>query len=568
VQLNWNGRPLVTDIRWNALGQPTAWAWAFVTPTLTASRRYDNAGRLTATEFSRYTYDPAGRISALTQQLYGPADANPANSSIAALQASWAVGYDPVGRIARFDGSVVPLNARGTRGEGSSLTSTSFSYDPNGNRTASTRSRTGQSEVSRSYSASANRLTGFTQSAGGATTSVAYTFNANGDLIGDGLRTYSFDAEGRLAAVTAGATDSSPTTRYAHNALGQRVFKTEPLFPPSQGEQSNPGLWQGLTTFFTQLWNPANPAEQLGFAYVYAEDGTLIAEAGSGGAFSSGSTQYIYLPTAGGPMPIAAAINGQMFAVHSDHLNTPRRLTNEQGQAVWQWAYSAFGDEKPTTAHNRFANLDVTPSPGTTNLSDVVYNIGYPGQYRDKESGLSQNWHRYYDSRTGRYTQNDLIGLAGGWNRVPYANLNPLMFVDPTGLDWIYSQGSGQLFHQPSDSFGGGPPTPVGPPGYTGHGLGVNNPALELIPSVGPIPIGSYSIGPQQTNVTGAGLRLPGSMRLTPDPANWMYGRGGFLIHGDNSRQDRSASEGCIIEGPAVRNSIGKSADRVLRVIP
>jgi RHS repeat-associated protein len=102
-----------------------------------------------------------------------------------------------------------------------------------------------------------------------------------------------------------------------------------------------------------------------------------------------------------------------LYAVHSDHLNTPRRLTNANGQAVWQSAYSAFGDEKPTIARYRFANLDIIPIPGTTNISPVELNIGYPGQYRDKESGLSQNRHRYYDSRTGRYTQNDPIGLGG-----------------------------------------------------------------------------------------------------------------------------------------------------------
>ena len=35
-------------------------------------------------------------------------------------------------------------------------------------------------------------------------------------------------------------------------------------------------------------------------------------------------------------MPVAAMINGQVYAVHSDHLNTPRRLTDTQGQVVWQ----------------------------------------------------------------------------------------------------------------------------------------------------------------------------------------------------------------------------------------
>ena len=260
-------------------------------------------------------------------------------------------------------------------------------------------------------------------------------YNANGDMTSDGLRSYSYDAEGRLSAVTTGATDASPTTRYAHNALGQRVFKTEPLYPPAEGDESDPGFFQTLLNFFAKLWGPTTTdAERLGFAFVYDEDGTLIAESGTGGASSTGSTQYIHLPTASGPMPIAAIINGTKYAVHSDHLNTPRRMTNESGQAVWQWSYSAFGDEKPTVAKYRFANLDVNPNPGTTSIAEVTNNLRYPGQYADKESGLHYNYFRSYDSRTGRYSQPDPIGLDGGWNRFGYVDADPLSFTDPEGL--------------------------------------------------------------------------------------------------------------------------------------
>ena len=32
-------------------------------------------------------------------------------------------------------------------------------------------------------------------------------------------------------------------------------------------------------------------------------------------------SEYIYLPTAWGPMPVAAEINGQLYAIHTDQLN-------------------------------------------------------------------------------------------------------------------------------------------------------------------------------------------------------------------------------------------------------
>jgi RHS repeat-associated protein len=164
------------------------------------------------------------------------------------------------------------------------------------------------------------------------------------------------------------------------------------------------------------------------------EDGTLLAEMGTGGANSGGTTQYMYLPTASGPMPVAALINGVMYAVHSDHLNTPRRVTSGSGQVMWQWAYSAFGETAPTTAAKRFAGPETVPTSGTTTATPVTFNLRYPGQYADSESGLFYNGFRTYNPTTGRYTQPDPIGLLGGWNRGIYVSGNPLGFSDPTGL--------------------------------------------------------------------------------------------------------------------------------------
>jgi hypothetical protein len=97
--------------------------------------------------------------------------------------------------------------------------------------------------------------------------------------------------------------------------------------------------------------------------------------------------------------------------------------------------------------------------------------------------------------------------------------------------------------------------------GYSGLGAGLNNPDMQHVRDTGPIPRGLYTIGGQQDIG-----RLHGAMRLEPDPANNMYGRWGFLIHGDDGSGAQDASRGCIVLPPGVRRRIAASRDRRLRV--
>jgi RHS repeat-associated protein len=67
-------------------------------------------------------------------------------------------------------------------------------------------------------------------------------------------------------------------------------------------------------------------------------------------------------------------------------------------------------------------------------LGIFEFNLRFPGQYFDKETGLAYNYFRDYDPQTGRYVQSDPIGLAGGINPYAYVDQSPLSRSDPLGL--------------------------------------------------------------------------------------------------------------------------------------
>ena len=99
--------------------------------------------------------------------------------------------------------------------------------------------------------------------------------------------------------------------------------------------------------------------------------------------------------------------------------------------------------------------------------------------------------------------------------------------------------------------------------GYSGKGIGKNNPAAQSVPNVGPIPCEFYTIeDPHDTKDHG-----PFVLRLIPDVTNVMFGRSGFLIHGDSVQAPGTASEGCIIASKLTRLRIWDSGDRRLQVV-
>jgi RHS repeat-associated protein len=119
----------------------------------------------------------------------------------------------------------------------------------------------------------------------------------------------------------------------------------------------------------------------------------------------------------------AVAAGGQVYFIHADHLGTPRVITKSTDNSkVWEWGNAEpFGDNAPNEDPN---------ATGTA----FKFNLRFPGQYFDQETGTHYNYYRDYEPATGRYVQSDPIGLRGGLNTYVYVGGAPLAFTDPSGL--------------------------------------------------------------------------------------------------------------------------------------
>jgi RHS repeat-associated protein len=250
-------------------------------------------------------------------------------------------------------------------------------YDANGNRTSVTLNGSTSSYTTPSTS---NRLQSVSNPAR------SFGYDASGNTTADGNYTSTYDLAGRLATLT----KAGVTTNYAYDNHGQRVRKFS-----STGASST-------------------------VIFVHDQDGQLLGEYDSAGQVIReyvwlGSTPVaVFMPDAASPggVPIA-------YFIHADHIDTPRVVVDRSNNVRWRWLAEPFGATAAETDPSGFGAF--------------AFNLRFPGQYLDQESGLHYNYFRDYDASIGRYVESDPIGLAGGINTYGYVEGNPVSKVDPTG---------------------------------------------------------------------------------------------------------------------------------------
>lgn len=302
------------------------------------------------------------------------------------------IRYDEADRIVSFthlapDGTPRPAfdqsfgydaNSRLT----SVVTATSswaIAHDPNGNRRELSLSGVPSTYITE---ATSNRLLAMTNPAR------SFGYDEAGNTTSDSAGyTAGYDLPGQLAVLSRGGMSA----RYSYDTERRRIRK------------------------FT------NAGPQSTVIFVYDPQGQLLGEYDQQGR---AIREYVWLddvPVAVFmPAPTDSAGAPLVHFIHTDHQNTPRVVVDREGRQRWSWMAEPFGTTAPPT--------------NPAGLGDFTFNLRFPGQYADEESGLFYNWNRYYRREGGDYTQSDPIGLAGrSLSTYTYAGGNPLTQVDPDG---------------------------------------------------------------------------------------------------------------------------------------
>ncbi len=273
---------------------------------------------------------------------------------------------------------------------GGATTVYSYSFDKTGRLTGVNKGSTTVSTYG--YDHNSNRTSAKTP--GG---TVSATYDAQDRLLTYGSAAYTYAANGELATKTLG----SQTTTYQFDAMENLQAVTLP---------SGSALSYIVDAEGNRVGKKVNGVVTAGYLY----DGPyLVAQLDANNQVVS---QFVYGGHSGAPNYMIAG--GVTYRIFSDHLGSPRLVVNASTGVIAQ-----------RMDYDEFGNVINDTDPG-------FQPFGFAGGLYDADTKLVHFGAREYDASAGRWTAKDPIRFDGGdTNLYGYVLNDPINMVDPSGLD-------------------------------------------------------------------------------------------------------------------------------------
>lgn len=273
----------------------------------------------------------------------------------------------------------------------------------------------------------------------------AYAYDAQGRVTSDtpgtgSANTYSFDASGNLTTLPAGAADtydhageltssvlSGTTTGYTYNSDGEQLTSVQGSTTQSAA------TWNGAGQMATYSNSAANMT-----AAAYDGNGlrasTTITPSG-GSAVTQG---YAWNTQSAIPQLLMDGANAYIFTTGA----APAEQVNLATGTITYLAADLLGSIRGTVSSagvlTATTSYDAWGNPETTGGLSVSTPFGYAGGYTDP-TGLVYLINRYYDPETGQFVSVD-PELASTWQAYSYADGDPVVRTDPSGLSASWTQ--------------------------------------------------------------------------------------------------------------------------------
>lgn len=259
--------------------------------------------------------------------------------------------------------------------------------------------------TAKTYSYGYNSNGARTSAAATGATTQALTFNAANQITASG---YSYDGAGNLTAKPGLAMSYTNTDQLA------TVTKSGTTYSYTYSGDANSELVKQTTPNGT-------------YQYAYGRNNPQGTPTLEQVGLDNNTASVINDPTTGQPLMLQTSSGVQALIVASGTTGSPIALIASSSQVETAYDYDPYGVPTVTTNNNQQA-LDQNP-------------YTFAGGIADRTTGWIHYNHRYYDTTTGTFTQQDNLDNpldAANANRYAYAGDDPVNNTDPTGQHSFY----------------------------------------------------------------------------------------------------------------------------------